>query len=320
MKLVVLDGHTLNPGDNPWTQLESLGEVTVYERTRADQIVDRAADADILLTNKTPLRGETLQLLPQLKFISVLATGYNIVDISVASTRGIPVANVPEYGTDSVAQHVVAVMLHFAHQCALHDRLVREGEWQRRGDFCFWHTPLVELAGKQLGIVGFGRIGRRVGALADALGMSVLACDVSRDQPPPYRAFSWGSIEDVFANSDVVTLHCPQTQENVGMVDRLLLAKMKRTALFINAARGGLVNEQDLADALDRGTLAGAALDVLSCEPPRGDNPLLHARNCLLTPHIAWATLEARRRMMAVTVENVRAFLLGSPQNVVNRQ
>ena len=319
MKIVVLDGFTLNPGDNPWTQLESLGDVIVYERTPANRILDHAADADILLTNKTPLGGETLRLLSNLKFISVLATGYNVVDVDAASARGIPVSNVPEYGTASVAQHVFAAILHFTHHSALHDQLVREGEWQRRGDFCFWQTPLVELAGKQLGVIGFGRIGRRVGELAHAFGMSVLAYDVFRDQPPTYTPFSWGSIEMVFADSDIVTMHCPQTEENVGMVDRSLLSSMKPTALFINAARGGLVNEQDLAEALNQGTLAGAALDVLSCEPPRSDNPLLLARNCLLTPHLAWATREARRRMMTVAVENVRAFLCGTPHNVVNR-
>ena len=231
--------------------------------------------------------------------------------------RGIAVSNVPEYGTDSVAQHVLAVLLHFCHQPALHDRLIREGQWQQRGDFCFWETRLTELTGKRIGIVGFGRIGRRVGELAHVLGMEVLAYDVRPANPPAYEPFSWQSIEVIFEESDVVTLHCPQTSDNAGMVNRALLSRMKPTALLINAARGGLVHEQDLADALNQGTLAGAALDVLSREPPSADQPLLQAKNCLLTPHIAWATLEARRRMMAITAENVAAFLQGKPQNVV---
>ncbi len=318
MKIVVLDGYTLNPGDNPWTPLESLGQMVVYDRTPEGQIAERAADAQILLTNKTFLSEETLGKLPDLKFIAVLATGYNIVDVGAAARRQIPVSNVPEYGTDSVAQHVFAVILHFAHHCALHDQLVREGQWQRCGDFCFWQTPLIELMGKQLGIVGFGRIGRRVGELAHAFGMRVMAYDVSPDSPPDYQPFTWGSLESVFSESDIVTLHCPQTDENAGMVDRTLLSKMKPSGLLVNAARGGLICEEDLAEALNNGLLSGAALDVLSSEPPAVDNPLLHAKNCLLTPHIAWATLEARRRMMAITAENVQAFLQGKPQNVVN--
>jgi glycerate dehydrogenase len=318
MRMVVLDGFTLNPGDNPWTSIAALGELVVYERTPLTQVVERAIDADIVLTNKTPLTAATLAQLPRLRFITVLATGYNIVDTAAARTRGIAVSNVPEYGTDSVAQHVLAVLLHFCHQPALHDRLIRAGRWQQRGDFCFWETPLTELAGKRIGIVGFGRIGRRVGELAHALGMEVLAFDVHPVNAPTYGPFSWQSIEVIFAEADVVTLHCPQTSDNIGMVNRALLSRMKPTALLINAARGGLVDEQDLAEALRQGTLAGAALDVLSCEPPPAEHPLLHAPNCLITPHVAWATLEARRRMMAITAENVAAFLRGQPQNVVN--
>lgn len=318
MKITVLDGYTLNPGDNPWTELEALGEVTVYDRTSPTQIVERAAEADILLTNKTPLGAETLRHLPHLKFISVLATGYNIVDVEAAREHGVPVSNVPEYGTDSVAQHVLAAILHFARHCALHGQLVREGRWERSTDFCFWETSQVELVGKRLGIIGFGRIGRRVGELAQALGMEVLAYDVQQSTPPDYEPFAWRSVEEVFSEADFVTLHCPQTAENAGMVNRDLLQRMQPHAIFINTARGGLVNEQDLAEALNQGKLAGAALDVLSSEPPPAENPLLQAQNCLVTPHIAWATLEARRRLMAITVNNVRAFLQGTPQNVVN--
>lgn len=317
MRIVVLDGYTLNPGDNPWTVVEALGELVVYDRTPAAQIVERASGAEIILTNKTPLTATTLQQLPQLRFVSVLATGYNIVDVAAARQRAIPVSNVPEYSTDSVAQYVLAVLLHFCHHVALHNELIHAGQWQGR-DFCFWQTPLCELVGKRIGIVGFGRIGRRVGAVAHALGMEVLAYDVQPGSEPDYQPFSWQSLETIFEESDVVTLHCPQTDANVGMVNRALLSRMKPTALLINAARGGLVHEPDLADALNRGVLAGAALDVLSSEPPPADHPLLHAANCVLTPHIAWATREARRRMMVITAENVAAFLQGAPQNVVN--
>ncbi len=319
MKIVVLDGYTLNPGDNPWTEVESLGDLIVYDRTPEEQIVDRAAEADIILTNKTPLSAATLQRLPNVKFIAVLATGHNIVDADAAQSRGVPVSNVPEYGTQSVAQYVLAAILNVARQNALHDRLVHEGRWQRGPDFCFWETPLIELTAKRLGIVGFGRIGRSVGQLAHAFGMEVLAFDVYQTQPPDYEPFAWTPIEKLFAQSDYVTLHCPLTVENTGMINQQLLHGMKPSAILINTSRGGLVHEQDLADALNQERIGGAALDVLSTEPPAADNPLLHAKHCVITPHIAWATLEARRRMMAITATNIRAFIEGKPINVVNR-
>ncbi|MFW6158216.1 MAG: D-2-hydroxyacid dehydrogenase [Planctomycetota bacterium] len=318
MQIVVLDGHTLNPGDNPWDELADLGELTVYDRTPEAQIVERARDAEIVLTNKTPLGAETLARLPRLWFIAVLATGYNVVDTAAARRHGVPVANVPEYGTDSVAEHVFALVLELCHHVALHDRAVKDGAWSGADDFCFWSAPLVELAGKTLGIVGFGRIGRRVGEIGHAFGMTVLAHDVRQVDPPEYPAFAWADLDRVAAEADVVTLHCPQTEETAGMIDAGLLAKMKPTALFINAARGGLVVERDLADALNNGRIAGAAIDVASAEPIPPDNPLLSARNILITPHIAWATLEARRRLMHVTAENIAAFLKGHPVNVVN--
>ncbi len=320
MRIVVLDGTTLNPGDNPWDAIAALGELAVYERTPADQVVQRARQADVVLTNKTPINAEAFAELPKLKLVSVLATGYNVVDIEAARQRGVAVANVPEYGTDTVAQHVFAVLLTFCHRPARHDQMVRDGQWQRSGDFCFWEkdNPLMELAGKEIGIVGFGRIGRRVGELAHAFGMEVSAYDVQEGDPPDYEPFAWKQLEAIFADSDVVTMHCPQTDQNAGMVNRELLLTMKSTAWFINAARGGLVNEQDLADALNDGRIAGAALDVLSAEPVHDDNPLLRARNCLITPHIAWATVEARRRMMAITEQNISAFLNGQPVNIVN--
>jgi glycerate dehydrogenase len=318
MRIVVLDGYTLNPGDNPWTPVASLGELVVYDRTSEAEIVPRAVDADMILTNKTPLSASTLAQLPRLRFVSVLATGYNIVDVAAARAQDVVVSNVPEYSTDSVAQLVLAGVLHFCHRAAQLDQLIRDGEWQRRGEFSFWIAPLIELAGKQIGIVGFGRIGRRVGEIAHALGMSVLAYDVQPGPLPDYQPFRWESLEAIFEHSDVVTLHCPQTADNQRFVNHALLTRMKPTALLINAARGGLVHEPDLADALNQGVLAGAALDVLSSEPPPADHPLLRAKNCLLTPHIAWATCEARQRMMAITADNIAAFLQGHPRNVVN--
>jgi len=318
VQIVVLDGYTLNPGDNPWDAVEALGELTVYDRTPIEQIADRVGRAEIVLTNKTPLDAPTLASLPTLRFISVLATGYNVVDVACARRQGIAVSNVPEYGTDSVAQHVVALLLTLIHRPERHDHLVRQGQWQRRGDFSFWDAPLVELAGKRMGIVGFGRIGRRVGELAHALGMEVLACSKDPGGAPGYRPFAWRSVEAVFAEADVISLHCPLDESSRGMVNRARIATMKRSALLINTARGGLVDERDLAGALNEERLAGAAVDVLSQEPPAEDNPLLAARNCLITPHLAWATKEARRRLMAITAANIAAFLRGEPINVVS--
>lgn len=318
MRIVVLDGYTLNPGDNPWDDVAALGELTVYERTPAEQIIERAKDAEIILTNKTPLSAQTLEQLPKLRFVSVLATGYNVVDVAAARTRNIPVSNVPVYGTNAVAQFVFALTLELCHHVAEHSAGVKAGEWSRSPDFCYWNTPLIELAGKRMGIVGFGRIGRRVGELAHAFGMEVLTSDVQASNDPPYAPFSWCSIEDLFARADFVTLHCPQTADNARFVNAALLQRMQRHAFFINTARGGLVNEADLADALHRGLIAGAAIDVVSSEPIAADNPLLTAPHCLITPHIAWAALAARQRLMRTTAENIAAFLAGAPVNVVN--
>jgi glycerate dehydrogenase len=316
VKIVVLDGYTLNPGDNPWDPIADLGELTVYDRMSPEQIVERATRAEIVLTNKAPLSAATLAALPSLKFISVLATGHNIVDSAAARRQGIAVSNVPEYSTKSVAQLVFALLLALIHRPERHDQLIRQGEWARRRDFSFWDSPLMELSGKTIGIVGFGRIGQQVAKLADAFGMTVLACTSSpRNIPMP---FDWRPLETIFSEVDVISLHCPLTPQNVGMVNRERLATMKPHALFINTARGGLVNEQDLADALNEGRIAGAALDVLSAEPPLADNPLLTAKKCLITPHIAWATVEARRRLMAETAFNIAAFQRGAPINVVN--
>jgi glycerate dehydrogenase len=318
MKAIVLDGYTLNPGDNPWDPVAEHVDLTVHERTPDALIVERAVEAEIVLTNKTPLTADTISQLPNLKFVSVLATGFNVVDVAVARAGDIPVSNVPIYGTDTVAQHVFTVLLTHCHNPVLHDQAIRAGQWQATGDFCFWNTPLIELTGKTMGIIGFGRIGRRVGQLANAFGMSILAYDVARANSPDYEPFAWADLEDVFRRSDVVSLHCPQTPENTEMVDSQLLSLMKPDALLINAARGGLIHEESLTQALNEGRIAGAALDVLSREPIADDNPLRQAKNCLLTPHIAWATLEARKRLMAVTAENVSAFVGGSPVHVVN--
>lgn len=317
MKIVILDGYTMNPGDNPWDEIAGLGNLTVYDRTSVPKIIERAREADIILTNKTPISAETLEQLPYLKFISVLATGYNVVDIKAARMRDIPVSNVPLYGTDTVAEFVMALILNFFRQPEFHSHLVKQGEWNRSGDFCFWRTPLRELVGKTIGIVGFGRIGRRVGEIAQAFKMKVLAHSRSRSHAPAY-SFEWREMNEIFEESDVVTLHCSQTAENLGMVNKSLLMRMKKTAYLINTARGALINEQDLTEALQSGIIAGAAVDVLPIEPIRDQHPLLTAPNVTITPHIAWAALEARQRLMATTAQNISAFLSGKPIHVVN--
>lgn len=318
MRIVVLDGYTLNPGDNPWDELARLGDLQVHDRTLTADIVGRASGAEILLTNKTPLTRATLERLPDLRFIGVLATGYNVVDVGAARERGIPVANVPEYGTDSVAQHTFALLLELCHHVGRHDAAVKAGQWTQSNDFCFWDPPPIELAGLTIGIVGFGRIGQRVGALAHAFGMSVAAAVPTRRSTPPYEPFRWMEMEELFSSADVVTLHCPLTPDNERFVDHALLARMKSSAFLLNTARGPLIDERALADALNANRLAGAAIDVVSIEPIRNDNPLLTARNCLITPHMAWGSLAARKRLMTATVRNVEAFLLGQPTNVVN--
>ena len=318
MKIVVLDGRTLNPGDNPWTVIEALGELALFEHTPPDKILERARPADILLTNKTPLSAALLAELPRLKFISVLATGFNVVDAQAARRRGIAVSNVPVYGTDAVAQFVLALLLELCHHVGLHDASVKQGDWARALDFCYWKTPLVELADRTMGVVGFGRIGRRVGQLAHAFGMKVIAYDVVCGPDPGFAPFRWVSLRDLFSQADVVSLHCPQTPANQGFVNQALLERMQPHAFFINTARGGLVNESDLAAALNAGTIAGAAVDVVASEPIQPANPLLRAKNCILTPHQAWATLSARKRLMQATAENIAAFIQGRPIHVVN--
>lgn len=317
MKIVVLDGYLLNPGDNPWDEVARLGEFICHDRTPPELIIDHASDADILLTNKAPLSAATLARLPRLKFVSVLATGYNIVDVKAARARDIAVANVPIYGTDAVAEYVFALLLNFYRQPQRHSELVRAGEWTRVGEWSFWRTPLAELSGRTIGIVGFGRIGRRVGELAAAFHMKVLAHNTFQGSPPSY-SFEWRNVPDLFAESDVVSLHCNLTPENTGLVNRALLERMKPTAYLINTSRGPLVNEVDLAQALAHHRLAGAALDVVEQEPIEPTNPLLTAPNATITPHIAWAAVEARRRLMKITSDNIAAFIAGRPLNIVN--
>ena len=315
MNIVVLDGHTLNPGDLSWGELQSLGECRIYDRTPPDEVVKRAADAEIVLTNKTVLTREQIHSLPKLRYIGVLATGYNIVDIAAAREGNIPVTNVPTYGTRSVAQHTLALLLELTQHVGHHARTVRDGRWTKCPDFCYWDYPLIELDGLTMGIVGLGRIGGAVAELAKAFRLNLLASSSTPGQSSPGIQFV--ELESLFRQSDVVSLHCPLTPRTNNLVNAKRLALMKPTAFLLNTSRGGLVEEQALADALNSGRIAGAAVDVLSLEPPPADNPLLRAKNCLVTPHIAWATRAARSRLLATAVANVRAFLDGRAQNVV---
>ncbi|QHS52061.1 D-2-hydroxyacid dehydrogenase [Edaphobacter sp. 12200R-103] len=315
MTIVVLDGHTLNPGDNPWTMLEKLGEVCVYDRSTPSQVRERVAEADILLTNKTPLPRDIIEGASRLKFISVLATGYNIVDIAAAREKGIIVSNVPDYGTNTVAQFVMGLMLELCHHIGGHSNAVRSGAWATSKDWSFWNSSQVELYDKTLGIVGFGRIGRRVAAIAECFGMRVI---YNTRTPGTELAQQYRTLQQLFSEADVVSLHCALTPENTGIVNRALLETMKPSAFLINTARGALIHEDDLSAALNSGIIAGAALDVLSSEPPSKDNPLLTARNCIITPHMAWAALDARKRIMKTTIDNVAAFLAGTPINVIS--
>ena len=320
MRIIVLDGYTENPGDLSWEELEKLGELTVYDRTAyADSplIAQRIGEAEIVVTNKTPVSRATLERCPNVKLIAVLATGYNVVDCAAARERGIPVVNVPAYGTASVSQYSIALLLELCHHIGHHSDTVRNGRWSHSADWCYWDYPMVELAGKTMGIIGFGRIGRAEGAIARALGMEVLAVDpYPTDEGRTIGAYV--ELGELLERSDVVSLHCNLTPENTGLINRDTIAKMKDGALLINNARGQLLNEADVAEALNSGRLGGAAVDVVSTEPIRPDNPLLKAKNCIITPHISWAARESRQRIMDATVENIRAFLAGHPRNVVN--
>ena len=318
MKIVVLDGRPLSADRKAWAGLDRLGEVEVYEFTPAEQVPARAEGATVLVTNKAPIGPAVIDHSETLRFITLTATGFDCVDVAAARRRGIPVSNVPEYSTDSVAQFVMALLLELCHHVGRHDQAVRDGDWSSQPDFSIRKSPLIELAGKTMGIVGYGRIGRRVGELAEAFGMSVIAYSPSRRAPEGSRPVAWCELDELFARSDVISLHCPLTPQNTGLVNRERLARLKPTALLINTARGKLIVEAELAEALAAGQLAGAAVDVVSIEPIRSENPLLTAPKCLITPHIAWATEEARHRLMAATVSNIARFLEGQPVNVVN--
>ena len=318
MTLVVLDGYTLNPGDLSWTALEQLGNLTVYDRTPAESVVERAANADVIFTNKTPLSAEQLAQLPSLKFIGVLATGYNIVDVATAKKNGVTVSNVPGYSTMSVVQLTFALLLELTIHVQRHSDSVRDGKWARSVDFSFWDYPLIELAGKTMGIIGFGSIGEKVADAATAFGMNLMGTKRRRTDQSNRPNFRWVELPELLEQADVVSIHCPLVPETKGLINTANLARMKPSAFLLNTARGPIVVDQDLADALNAGVIAGAGIDVLSAEPPNADNPLFRAKNCLITPHIAWATKEARTRLMAVTVENLAAFLAGKPVNVVS--
>ena len=318
MKIVVLDGVTLNPGDLSWEGLTEQGELTVYDRTLPEQVIERIGDAEAVFTNKTLLPREYIFACPNICFIGVLATGYNVVDIGAAREKNIPVCNIPTYGTVSVAQFATALLLELCHGVGRHSDDVRSGTWARSTDFCYWLSPQIELEGKTLGLIGFGRIGQAFARIAQALGMNILVHDKVVNKDLESATLKYVSLDELYANADAISLHCPLFDDNKGMINKGSIAKMKPGVMLINNSRGPLINEQDLADALKSGRVGGAALDVLSSEPPKADNPLLSAPNCIVTPHISWATAEARGRLMRIAVENLISFKNGKPQNVVN--
>lgn len=317
MKLVVLDGYTENPGDLSWDVLRQFGDVTVYDRTDEADVIERIAGADIVIGNKTRISAEAMASDSALKYITILATGYDVVDVAAAREHGIPVSNVPSYGTDAVAQFAIALLLEICHHVAHHSETVHAGRWESCPDWCYWDYPLIELAGKTMGIIGFGRIGQQTGRIAKAMGMHILATG-SRPTDSGRKIADYVELDELLARSDVIALHCPLFPSTRGIINRENIAKMKDGVILINNSRGPLVDEQALADALNSGKVYAAGLDVVSTEPIRGDNPLLKAKNCLITPHISWAPKEARERIMDCTVKNIRAFLDGKPVNVVN--
>jgi len=317
MKIVILDGYTENPGDLSWDGFKELGELTVYDRTPAEKIIERIGDAQVVITNKTPVSKETIQACKNIKYIGVLATGYNIIDCEEAKAKGIVVTNIPTYGTDAVGQFAIALLLEICHQIGHHDRAVKEGRWEKNPDFCFWDYPLIELAGKTIGLIGFGRIGQVTGRVAKALGMKVLAFDEQPNDSGGAIA-DYVSLDELLASSDVVSLHCPLFPSTQGIINKNTIAKMKDGVIILNNSRGPLIVEQDLADALNSGKVYAAAVDVVSSEPIKGDNPLLKAKNCIITPHISWAPRESRQRLMDIAVNNLAAFTGGNPVNVIN--
>ena len=317
MKIVVLDGYTENPGDLTWDGFMGLGDFVVYDRTVGDQIIPRIGNAEAVITNKTPISKETLEHCPGIKYIGVLATGYNIVDCEAARERSITVTNIPTYGTNTVGQFAIALLLEICHHIGHHDRVVKEGRWENSEDWCFWDYTQIELAGKTMGIIGFGRIGQVTGRIAKALGMEIIACDEMPNDSGKAIA-TYVSLEDLFARSDIISLHCPLLPGTREIINRESIAKMKDGVIIINNSRGPLIAEADLAEALNSGKVFAAAVDVVSEEPIRKDNPLLKAKNCIITPHISWASKESRQRLMDIAVENLKAFIEGKPVNIVN--
>ncbi|MDI9495280.1 MAG: D-2-hydroxyacid dehydrogenase [Bacillota bacterium] len=318
MKIVILDGYTENPGDLSWEGFENLGDLTVYDRTPIEKTIGRIGDAEIVLVNKAPITRETIEACKNIKYIGVLATGYNIVDIEAAGERGILVSNIPTYGTDAVGQFAIGLLLEICHHIGHHSQAVKEGRWENNPDWCFWDYPLIELAGKTMGIIGLGRIGRTTGRIAKALGMNVIAYDEYPSDEGREIA-QYMNLDRLFENSDVICLHCPLFPSTQGIINKDTIAKMKDGVIIINNSRGPLIVEQDLADALNSGKVYAAGLDVVSVEPIRSDNPLLRAKNCIITPHISWAPKESRQRLMDIAVDNLKAFLNGTPVNIVNR-
>ena len=317
MKIVMLDAYTTNPGDLSWDFMNDFSDVTIYDRTPTDKILERAKDADIVITNKTPLTKETIDNLPNLKFVALMSTGYNIVDYMYLKEKGIPVSNIPSYSTEAVAQLVLSFMLELTMNVGLHSQSVKSGDWAACSDFCYWKTPLAELSGKTMGIFGFGRIGRAVAERAKAFGMNVIAYTPRlHGNEPDFVNFV--SLDELQKNADFISMHCPLTPETEGVVNEEFINNMKDGAYFINTSRGTVVNEKALADALNSGKLSGSGLDVLSTEPPTETNPLLSAKNCFITPHIAWAAFETRERLVGILKENIKAFIKGNPQNIVN--
>ena len=317
MKIVVLDGYTENPGDLSWKDLEALGETTIYDRTPVELVEERIGDAEIVITNKTPIDKEIFEKCQNIKYVGVLATGYNVVDVNTAAEKGIPVCNIPTYGTTAVAQMVFALLMEICHHVGTHSEAVKMGEWSNNVDWCFWKYPLIELAGKTMGIVGFGRIGKAVGRLAKAFGMNVLAYDEYENEEGKAIA-DYVTLDELYTKSDVISLHCPLFPAPTGMICKESIAKMKDGVILINTSRGPLINEADLAEALQSKKVYAAGCDVVSTEPIKADNPLLGCYNSILTPHIAWAPKESRQRLMDIAVDNVRNFLNGTTVNAVN--
>lgn len=319
MKIVILDGYTLNPGDLSWEDLESLGDVTIYDRTPEEMILERVGDANIIFTNKTPLSKETLEKIPSVKYIGVLATGYNVVDTIAAKEFGIVVTNIPIYGTTAVAQFVFALLLEICHHVWIHNDEVKKGSWTKGPDFCFWNHPLIELAGKTMGIIGYGRIGQATASIAKSFGMKILAYDEYQNKSLENENMKYAELDELLGKADVISLHCPLFESTMGIINKDSISKMKDGVILINTSRGPLIVEQDLADALNSGKVYAAAVDVVSTEPITMDNPLLTAKNCIITPHIAWAPKESRSRLMVTAIDNLKKFIEGEPVNVVNK-